>query len=357
MLRVSVERVRSGMILARAVYDIHGQQVLPECTKLSDDDLALIARAGVREILIRDSRVTDVPVGPLFPAYLEAKAVQALHELLVAKQGSTESVCPTDLAAIHSAVHQMVQCLFPIVLGEPDLCGTSSLQGYDYVHPVKTASLSLIIGREADFPREDLLNLGLAAMLQNIGYLALPPGILEKPGPLSPEEARHLHKHPSYGAEMLSKSGLHTDVIRAIKEHHERPDGSGYPEGRKGDDISRFARIISMADTYHSLVSRRAHREPVKMHKAGEFVIASGGGLFDLQLARIFARSVPLYPVGLCVKLDSGEIGIVTDPNIGHVARPVVRICFQDGKPVLEPYDLDLSDRQQMNKVIAEVLL
>ncbi len=345
------------MVLARAVYDMRGQQVLLEGTKLTDDHVALLSTAGVGEIMIKDSRVADVPVGSLFPASLEAKAIQGLHALLVAKQGSTEPISPTDLNAIHGAVHQMVQCLFPIALGQPDLCGTSSLRGYDYVHPVKAAGLSLFIGREADFPREDLLNLGLAAMLQNIGYLALPPGILDKPGPLSPEEGLHLRKHPSYGAEMMAKSGLHTDVIRAIKEHHERPDGSGYPEGRKGDEISRFARIISMADTYHSLLSRRAHREPVKIHKAGEFVVASGGELFDPQLAGIFARSVPQYPVGLPVKLNSGEIGIVTDPNTEHIARPVVRICFKDGKPVPAPYDLDLSDRQQTDKVIAEVLL
>jgi len=197
----------------------------------------------------------------------------------------------------------------------------------------------------------------LAAMLQNIGYLALPAGILEKAGPLSPQDTQHLHKHPFYGAEMLAKSGLHIDVIRAIKEHHERPDGSGYPEGLKGDQISRFARIISMADTYHSLLSRRAHREPVKIHEAGEFVAASGGELFDPQLAAVFARSVPQYPVGLPVKLNSGEVGIVSNPNIEHIARPVVRICFQDGKPVPRPYDLDLSDRQQMDKLITEVLL
>ena len=357
MRRVSVEQATSGMALARAVYDISGQEVLPELTVLSEDDFALLARAGVAEILIRDDRVADIPAASLFPASLEAKAIQALHGLLFAKQGITAPISPTDLTAIHSVVHQMIQCLFPVALGPPDLCGTSSLQGYDYVHPVKTAGLSLFIGREADFPREDLLNLGLAAMLQNIGYLALPRGILDKPDSLSPEEERHLRKHPCLGAEMLAKSGLHADVIRTIREHHERPDGSGYPEGRKSDEICRLARVISMADTYHSLLSRRAHREPVKVDKAGEFVAACGGELFDPQLAGIFARSMPQYPVGLPVKLNSGEIGIVCDSNIEHGARPVVRICFQYGVPCRIPYDLDLSDSRQKDKLIAEVLL
>jgi HD-GYP domain-containing protein (c-di-GMP phosphodiesterase class II) len=194
-------------------------------------------------------------------------------------------------------------------------------------------------------------------MLQNIGYLALPRGILDKPGALSPDEERHLREHPTLGAKMLAKSGLHADVIRAIEEHHERPDGSGYPEGRKGDQICLFARVISMADTYHSLLCRRAHRGPVKIDKAGKFVAACGGELFDPQLAAIFARSIPQYPVGLPVKLNSGEIGIVCDSNAEHVARPVVRICIQYGVPVRIPYDLDLSDSRQKDKLIAEVLL
>jgi HD-GYP domain-containing protein (c-di-GMP phosphodiesterase class II) len=345
------------MVLARAVYDISGEEILPELTVLSKENCALLARTGVAEILITDNRVADIPAASLFPASLEAKAMQALHNLLVARQGITAPISLTELTAIHSVVYQMIQYLFPIALGPPDLCGTSSLPGYDYVHPVKTAALSLYIGREANFPREDLLNLGLAAMLQNIGYLALPRGILDKPGALSPEEERHLRTHPSLGAEMLAKSGVHADVIRAIREHHERPDGSGYPEGRKGDEICRLARVISMADTYHSLLSRRAHREPLKVNKAGEFVTACGGELFDPQLAGIFARSMPQYPVGLPVKLNSGEIGIVCDSNIEHAARPVVRICFHFGVPVRIPYDLDLSESRQKDKIITEVLL
>ncbi len=357
MRRLSVAHAKPGMVLGRAVYDIRGQPVLDVGHQLTEENLGLLARSGAAEVLIEDPRVADVPVGSLFPADLEAKAVQALHVLLVLKQGITEGIGSTDLVGIRASVHQMIQRLFPAPLGDPDLGGCSSLQGYDYVHPVKVTGLVLLIGREAGLGQEDLLRLGMAAMLQNIGYLALPPGILEKAGPLAEDDWQQVRRHPQYGAAMLESSGLDASVILAIRQHHERWNGAGYPGKLKGEDISLLARIIAMADTYHSLLSKRPHRAAFKPHEAVEFIVAYSGELFDPHLVQIFARRIPQYPAGLAVKLSTGEVGIVSSPNTGHIARPVVRVCSIGGQPLRQPYDLDLSEPQNMDKLIIEVLL
>ena len=93
----------------------------------------------------------------------------------------------------------------------------------------------MLLGRWAGLGEEDLIKVGVASMLQNIGYLALPPGILETPAPLSKRAREQMEKHPEYSALVLADSGLEPDIIAGIQQHHERWNGSGYPEGRKGE--------------------------------------------------------------------------------------------------------------------------
>jgi hypothetical protein len=345
------------MTLGRGVHDTRGQQVLTEGTRLTAENVGLVSRSGSAEILVDDPRVSDVPVGSLFSASLEAKALQALHVLLVNKEGTTEGIGREDVTAIQTSIHQMADRLFPVPLGEPDLSGTLSLGGYDYVHPVKVAGVSMLLAREAGYSQEDVARLGVAAMLENAGYLALPRGILETEGSLSDDDWEHVKKHPEHSATILSNSGLDVTVTRAIQHHHERWNGSGYPDGLKGNDISPLARILAIADAYHSLLSRRPHRAAFKPHEAVEFVVAYAGELFDPDFSRILVRRIPQYPAGLGVKLSTGEVGIVSNPNLGQIARPMVRICFKDGQALKKPHDIDLSEARYMDTLIVEVLL
>jgi HD-GYP domain-containing protein (c-di-GMP phosphodiesterase class II) len=357
MRRVSVTNAKPGMTLGRAVYDIRGQMLLGEGDKIEADSIGLLARSGTAEILIQDPRVQDVPVGALFSAHMEAKAVQGLHMLLVNSQGVSEAIMPVELMGIRPTLVRMTERLIPTILGDPDLCGLSSSKVYDYVHPVKVAELSMLIGAVIGARQEQLVDLGLAAMLENIGYLALPEGMLEKPGSLTIDEWEHVHRHPKYGAEMLAKAELGEEALTAIEQHHERWSGSGYPEGHRGKATSLFARIIAIADTYHALLSRRPHRKALHPHEAVEFIVAYSGDMFDPELVKLFARRIPQYPAGLAVKLSTGEMGIVSDPNVGHIARPIIRICAEKGENLSEPYDLDLSRPDCMTKLISEVIL
>jgi len=146
-------------------------------------------------------------------------------------------------------------------------------------------------------------------------------------------------------------------VIRAIREHHERWDGSGYPAGLRGQEISVLARIIAIGDVYDSLLSKRPYREELRPHEAVQFIADQSGLMFDPDLAAAFSRRIPQYPAGLGVRLTSGHIGIVSRPNAGRLGRPVVRVCVEKGAPVPKPYDIDLSSPEHEDKAIAQVLL
>ncbi len=356
MRRISVANAKVGMVLRRPVFDIRGYPVFEENERITPEKLPLLARTGASEIVIDDPRVEDVLVGTMFPAHLEAKAVQALH-ILIAGAGYGGSYRPDHLVGVRAAVNALVRCVFPEPVGDPDISGSAALEGYDYVHPVKVATLSIFVGRLLGLPELDLVRLGLVAILQNVGYLNLPPGLLEVPGPLNEEQRAYLAGHPTASVDVLKSAGLDEETLNGIAHHHERWNGSGYPDGLKGDAIPLFSRITAIADAFHSLVSKRPYRPAMKRHEAIEFISAFSGELFDPDLASLFTRRIPVYPAGIGVKLNTGEVGIVSNPNVGHIARPVVRVCVVNGRPVPEPYDLDLSRVENMNKLIAEVIV
>lgn len=365
MLRVSVRKIKPGMVLGRTVFDVRGHEVAHQGSKMDEESVSLLSRSGVSDVLIEDPRMADVPVGFLYPAAVEAQAVKSIHVLLAVKQGMAEPIEASDISPIQTAVHKLAESLFPVAMGEPDLSGMNSQDGYDYVHPAKVAGIAMLIARETGLDKEVVANVGMVAMLMNLGYLALPAGTFDfddynetmAPSGISDSHKAQIKTHPKEGVAILKDSGLDAEVVRGVREHHERWNGSGYPDGRKGDEVSVIAQIVAMADTYHSLVSTRPDRRAFKPHEAVEFIVAFSGELYNPELAQVFARRVPQYPAGVGVILNTGEVAIVSDPNIGHIARPIVRICTKDGRPLKKPYDRDLSLAEHMRILITEVLL
>ena len=255
-------------------------------------------------------------------------------------------------------IYAMTRDLFPDVIGEPNVAGCHTLSEYDYIQPVKVAGLSLLLGRKLGYSLVNLTSMGIAALFMNIGYVVLPPKTISESETRTEKEWQEFHKHPWYGSEIIKRYGaLDPTVSKVILQHHERWDGHGHPHGLKGEEISPFARILAIADTYFDLVSTRPHRKALMPHQAIEFILAYSGELFEPDLVQLFARQTPLYPSGVTVKLTTGEVCIISNVNLGHIGRPVVRVCYDENeKPVQQPYDIDLSDPERQNQLIEAVL-
>ena len=360
MRRISTQYAQPGMVLSADVYDHYGNLILLKGTRLNFDNIAAVSRIGGGELFFDDRRVDDVPVTPLIPPRLEGETSRKLNvfinEMTKVLKGTGNQKADTD--PLEKATYNMVSQFFPIIIGEPKSTGCFSLKDYDFVHPVQVAELSILLGRKLGLSEAELFELGLAAIIENIGYLALPTGIMDEPTSLTTIEKQEVSQHTQYGYQIL---GDHTDtppeVIMTVLDHHERWDGSGFPRGLKGENISKFARIIGIADTYYALVSRRPHRQSYLPHEAIEFVMAYSGELFDPELARLFSRVLPLYPTGVMVNLNTGEQGIVANAKIGHVGRPVVRICYdKELQEIRKPFDVDLTYSEHQHRLVAGVV-
>ena len=356
MRRVSAKGAKPGMVLARDIYDSEGYLTFQMGSMLGVDEVKDLIASNVGELIIEDERLSDVLVSPLFSPEVEGHLSQALKKLML--NGQDTKVLDHELVRqLSEQVTSIVRLLFPEPLGEINATGCANLVDYDYLQPAKAACLAMLVGKRMGFEPQELESLGMAAMLKDVGYLAIPAPPKEIGNNGTPVK-KSSKKHTAHGARLLKQSdGFTPETIQGVLDHHERWNGTGYPGKLQGEAVSLFGRILTITDNYYELVSVRPDRRALMPHEAVEFVMAFSAESFDPKVVQVFSRQIPLYPTGVMVKLSSGEVGIVSDSNIGHIGRPIVRICFdEEAREVTKPFDLDLSHPRNQRQLVTKVM-
>ncbi|RJO64474.1 MAG: HD-GYP domain-containing protein [Candidatus Omnitrophota bacterium] len=220
-----------------------------------------------------------------------------------------------------------------------------NLEDYLYYHAVNVAIISIEIGIGVGYERSRLIELGIAGFVHDIGlvkYLDL----AHKKEVLTKEEYEMLKQHPKAGYEILSKLGKGTIppiVLEVVLKEHERLDGSGYPNGLKGNEVDEFAQIIGLADKYEAMIHDRPFR---KKYSSLETVkeILSYKNEFDIRVIKTLIEHFGVFPLGTSVRLNTKEVGVVIKDNRRSPLRPTVNILYDAyGKPMKEPKTVDLS--------------
>ena len=217
---------------------------------------------------------------------------------------------------------------------------------YLYSHSINVAILGGGIGMALEYDDSQLLNLCAACLLHDLGLLKVPEKIIKKPGKLTKDEFAQVEKHASYGLELLENITDMPDSVReVIYQHHERMDGTGYPEGKKGMDISESSKIVAIVEVYEAMTHPRPYRgEKIIPYEGVRQVVQDAKSAFDPRLVKKFLKFITPYPLGSFVLLNNNEIGRVILTREEQPLRPVVDIFFDsDGKPPEEPKRIDLS--------------
>ena len=207
-------------------------------------------------------------------------------------------------------------------------------EDYTASHSINTMIYALKIGLRLEYGPNDLEALGLAALVHDIGMFTIPDSILRKPESLSDAETATVRKHPEIGRDFLSPWSAEMPwLAQAACEHHELEDGSGYPRGLKGEQISEFAKIIGLASTYEAMTHDRPHRRCVSVRE----LIDTKNRSFSPRVMRAFLEQISLYPIGSFVRLNNRTLGKVVGTHDGQPLRPVVKILEDaDGNRVME---------------------
>jgi HD-GYP domain-containing protein (c-di-GMP phosphodiesterase class II) len=305
-----------------------------------------------------DSRARGSSYQSLRGSVMRQEATPVEAELAVAKE-------------IYSACEQSVQTSFeslsvtgeldPAPLMEATASMTRSIErnpdammllfrikqkgGTAFNRAVDTSILMITFGRFLQFPGERLERLGLAGLLLDVGMLALPDEILQKTNTLSEEEYEIAKSHVMHSVEIIrAASGLPEGLDEIVLQHHEREDGSGYPQGLSGRNISIDGAIAGLVDSYSAITSKRTFANQESPSNALNKLYKLRGKLFQDALVEQFIQCLGIYPVGSMVELNTGEIAIVIAQNLVRRLQPRVMVVLDRSlKPLQTQLILDLT--------------
>jgi len=347
-LRVSLQDVLPGMKTGQNIYSVDGQFLLAAGTILTVPHIESLHKWEVPFVYADLGFLPAGTIQPVISPLTREKVVRELENFLVRSRHSSH------LARTRQMEESVVNLVDDILRNQSRLVNLAEMRQYDdylLAHSLGVGLLSVITGVNLGWTREKLLQLGVAALLHDVGKVRVPRGILLKPGPLDRREWLEVQKHPLYALDILEEEPA---IMEAASQHHENLDGSGYPYGLHNGAIGEFARVIAIADQYDAMTTDRVYRRAVPVNEVLELIYASGGSRFELQFVRSFIQSITAYPVGSVVELNDQSVGVVMENFPGLPLYPRVRILQEaDRRPALRPQEIELGEHSM---VIARLL-
>jgi len=225
---------------------------------------------------------------------------------------------------------------------------------YTYMHSVAVCAMMIALARQLGLDAEETRAAGVAGLLHDMGKALLPLAVLNKPGKLTAAEYAIVRSHPELGHRMLKSAGDAAPMsLDVCLHHHEKMDGTGYPNSLRGDHISLHARMGAVCDVYDAITSNRPYKQgwdPAEsMRQMGQWA----GTHFDPLVFQAFAKSLGIYPVGSLLLLTSGRIGVVTAQTEGSLTTPVVKVFYSTRiRERITPEDVDLSAEDCCEKIV-----
>lgn len=195
---------------------------------------------------------------------------------------------------------------------------------YTFKHSVDVATMAMVIARKHGLSEKEIYEIGVTGLLHDVGKSKIPNEVLNKPGKLDDDEFALMKQHTLLGYGILKdKDDINNEIRQGVLQHHEKINGKGYPLGLADEKIHEYARILSVADIYDALVTKRPYKNPFSQRDAVEMIMSMTTEL-DIHVMRSFLESVILYPVGCTVKLSNGESAKVVENNPECILRPKV---------------------------------
>jgi putative nucleotidyltransferase with HDIG domain len=348
-----------GMRLAKNIYNEDGMVLLAVNIELTQRLIDRLFSYGIDYIYIADSRTDDIVQQDVIQDETRNKAfveIRNTFRKVMEDSNKRGAVSYYDIGRNFRDVMKMIIDDLSAHEGAMVMLTNMNIKdNYLFQHSLNVGIYATMLGISYGYSRENLEMLGLGALLHDIGKTKIPLGILRKPSQLTEKEFKEMKNHTVYGYQILKEEpNISLLSAHCALQHHERMNGSGYPRGIHGAEINEFSRWIGLVDSYDAMTTTRLYRRPLLPHEAMEQLFTGSGTLYDQSQIALFRDKIAIYPLGINVRLNTGEYGIVSKLNISVPQRPVVRVLQDDaGQELKEPYEIDLSTK--LSVLISEV--
>ena len=347
---------------------------LADRTKLKTDrDIEKVVKYGIRELYIDTDKGLDIDdaateqeaeeaiqsgidqLVPLAPAQNNRRVL--VEEIARAKQLIGEAKLTTqklmhdvklgkrmEINQVENVVEQMTDSVLHNKDALVSLLRIKDVDEYTYLHSMAVSALCISFAHGLEFDATKIKQIGIGGLLHDIGKMHVPMDILNKPGPLSEKEFAIMKRHVKAGESTLQQyTNLDQSCTCVTSHHHERLDGTGYPDGLKGEQISLFGQIAAIVDIYDALSSERCYKKALAPTDALRKLFEWSQSYLNRELVEKFIAHLGIYPIGTLVRLESSYIAVVIDHGEIDLLHPVVRAVFdiKKARPV-KPFDIDL---------------
>ncbi|MCG2585802.1 HD-GYP domain-containing protein [Massilia sp. TS11] len=340
----------------------------------SDDEIRKIIQAGIHDVVIDSDKGLDVQDAPTLAearaqtekelTALAQEAPAAPQRVSLGEELKRASVIRHQASGLVRSVMQdarlgkaieveqvspMVQTITESILRNPGaLLGMLRIKtkdDYTFLHSVSVCALLVAFCRSRGMDADTTYQAGLGGLLHDTGKALVPDKVLNKPGPLTDEEFLLIKKHPKDGYDILLKSPEIGPIPLDITlHHHERRDGSGYPDKQGEGTISELAQMAAIVDVYDAITADRCYHKGLPAAEALRKIYEWSKFHFNPKYVQEFMRCVGIYPVGTMVLLESGRLGVVVEPHETNLLAPKVNVFFNTKKNVyIKPETVDLS--------------
>jgi HD-GYP domain-containing protein (c-di-GMP phosphodiesterase class II) len=359
MRLLPIANCRPGMKLAKKIFSEDGLVLLGEQIELTARLITRLEQCGIQYVYIADPRTDDITLPSLLSEETTKHAIKEIRTTFREMANRPKLKKGVTYPYIAQPIRNLMNAIIDELSGHKDamimLMNMSSVDHYLFQHSLNVCVYTTLLGISHGYSRDELGTLGMGALLHDIGKTQVKVDVLKKPGSLTNEEFEAIKQHARIGYELLKdEPNLPLLVAHCAFQHHERIDGSGYPRGIKGNEIHDYAKWIGLVDSYDAMTTNRVYSSPILPHHAIERLYAGTGTLYEQSMLQLFRDKVAIYPIGISVRLQTGEQGIVADINYSYPHRPIIRVLYNEaGEELTAPYEIDLS--QHLTKMIVGV--
>lgn len=335
MRRIPLRYLQENSITAMDIYNHNGQLLISKGLKVDKYMIELLKKNKIIYIYIMDESKQDI-IDDVISQELRREAVLELKKMCYEFSNLTSiKKCKETNNVYIERILNLVNRIIDELLKKNSLAieqiDIRDFENQYFQHSVNVAVVSLIIGIELNYDIDKLRQLGLAAILHDLGYAFLPKEIIYKSTKLSNDEEEVVKTHSEKGYNYLSLyTDISRDVLLPILYHHEKIDGTGYPRGIKGNRINEYSKIIAIIDFYDKLINSEAILQSDLPNNMLEKIMADIGSAFDYKIVEVFYKKVIPFLKGTMLKLSNGDIVLVEGTINGFPARPIVRVIQSD---------------------------